>query len=99
MIQCIADNASFTILDDEGEAVVSGSEIADRMRPKVSGGQTHVQVIAEARMDEVAGIPNLRYVRGCSAFAGFARGSMGRETVERLLEGAGGRRRVHEWIK
>jgi hypothetical protein len=93
MIQCIADNANFTILGDEGEAVVSGSEIADRMRPKVSGGQTHVQVIAEARMDEVAGIPNLRYVRGCSAFAGFARGSMGRETVERFskaLEVAGG---------
>jgi hypothetical protein len=100
MIQCIADNASFTILGDEGEAVVSASEIADRMRPKVSGGQTHVQVIAEARMDEVAGIPNLRYVRGCSAFAGFARGSMERETVERFskaLEATVGSTKWKEW--
>ena len=100
MVQCLRDNASFTILGDDGEAMVSAGEIAARMRPKVAAGQTHVQVIAEACMDAVTGIPNLRYVGGCSAFAGCARGSVGRDPVERFakaMETAVGAKKWNEW--
>lgn len=100
MVQCLRDNASFTILGDDGETVVSAAEIAARMRPRLSSGESHVQLVAEARMDDVTGIPDLRYVRGCSAFAGFARGSMGRDTVERFskaLETAVGSSKWSEW--
>lgn len=100
LIACLRDNASFTVLGDEDEAVVSAAEIATRMRPVVSSGETHVQVVAESRMDEVTAIPNLLYVRGCSGFAGFARGSMGRDMVERFskaLETVVGSAKWSEW--
>jgi hypothetical protein len=100
MIQCLRDNVSFTIPGDDGEHVVSAPEIAARMRPWASNGDGHVQVVAEAEMDQVTGIPNLRYVRGCSAFTGFARGSMDRGTVERFskaLEAALGPTKWNEW--
>ncbi len=100
MVRCLKDNVSFTILGDDGEMMVSAAEISARMRPRVTGPEAHVQMLAEARMDAVTGIPGLRYVRGCSAFAGFARGSMERDTVERFskaLETAVGTAKWNEW--
>lgn len=100
LVRCLAANTSFTIPGDDGEQIVPAAVIATRMAPQARTGTEHVQVVAEARMDRVAAIPSLRYVRGCSAFAGFARGSMGRDTVERLskaMEAVVGAKKWNEW--
>lgn len=100
LAQSLAANTSFTIPGDDGEEIVPAAAIAARMAPRARTGTEHVQLVAEARMDRVAAIPSLRYVRGCSAFAGFARGSMGRDTVERLskaMEEAVGAKKWNEW--
>ncbi|TMH10009.1 MAG: hypothetical protein E6H68_17455 [Betaproteobacteria bacterium] len=45
---------------------------------------SHVQVVAEASLDKLDDFESLRYVRGCSGFAGFARQSFTREFVEAI---------------
>ncbi len=46
------------------------------------GRGDHMQVVAEANFDKLSDFESLRYVRGCSGFAGFARQSFTREFVE-----------------
>jgi hypothetical protein len=70
------------------------------MRPHVKDGTEHVQLVAEANMDRVVSDEPLRYVRGCSAFAGFGKSSFSRTTVERLssrLASAIGPAKWNEW--
>jgi len=45
---------------------------------------SHVQVVAEANLDKLDDFESLRYVRGCSGFAGFPRQSFTREFVEAI---------------
>ncbi|HEX7272420.1 MAG TPA: hypothetical protein VF420_09745 [Casimicrobiaceae bacterium] len=50
---------------------------------KLSGrAAEHVQVVAEAHFDQLRDFESMRYVRGCSGFAGFAPGSFERRFVE-----------------
>lgn len=44
----------------------------------------HVQLVAEANFDKLKEFNSLRYVRGCSGFAGFPCQSFTREFVERI---------------
>lgn len=48
----------------------------------IDGENMHVQLLAEAHLDKLSDYQSLRYVRGCSGFAGFSRGSFSRERVE-----------------
>ncbi len=80
--QAIDANASFTLLGAEtpvGEIL----PVADFTRRFFSGGQPapedftgHIQGVTESILSELAveGVPQPRYVRGCSGFTGFARG-------------------------
>lgn len=47
---------------------------------------SHVQLVAEANFDKLRGFESLRYVRGCSGFAGFSQRSFTREFVEAISE-------------
>lgn len=61
--------------------------------------RAHVQARIEAAMADIA-IPGLRYVRGCSGFAGFAPSSSGRSLAEaftREAERLLGRDKWSEW--
>lgn len=44
----------------------------------------HVQVLAERVLYSVPELSTKRYIRGCSGFAGFARGSLSRDAIERF---------------
>lgn len=47
-------------------------------------GEPHVQLLAEGSFDHIEGYEQLRYVRGCAGFCGFARGSVDRRFIERV---------------
>jgi hypothetical protein len=47
-------------------------------------GINHVQPISEANFDKLQNYKTLKYVRGCSGFAGFAKHTFSREMVEIL---------------
>ncbi|MEW5943862.1 MAG: hypothetical protein AB1710_08425 [Pseudomonadota bacterium] len=59
----------------------------------------HVQVVAEANFDRLRGFQALRYVRGCSGFAGFPQDSFSKTFVEDISEqmSAAIGQKWHEW--
>ena len=70
------------------------AEARERMR-----AEAHIQLLAESRLDQLEGAEALRYVRGCSGFAGYPQGSFDparlRELSRRLAALLGPRWR--EW--
>lgn len=46
------------------------------------GSVSHIQLVAEANFDKLREFASLRYVRGCSGFAGFSRRSFTRSFVD-----------------
>lgn len=56
----------------------------------------HVQLMAEANFHRIGNYPSLRYVRGCSGFAGFPAGSFSREFIE-AVSGDMGRALGDKW--
>ncbi len=75
---CVAQNRSFTLSGGELE-IVSLPEAARRAR---NFDHPYVGIAAERLFDKYPGAENLRYVRGSSGFAGFARGAFGRAQIE-----------------
>ena len=67
-------------IDRGSRACASGCDTASKLNSGPSC--SHVQVVAEASFDKLRDFQSLRYVRGCSGFAGFARQSFTREFVE-----------------
>ncbi|WP_420241094.1 hypothetical protein [Roseiterribacter gracilis] len=68
----IQTNASFTINGDPDSAIEPVAVSSLRMANDPS---THVQTLAERALTQIGLDAGARYVRGCSGFAGFARGS------------------------
>ena len=64
-----------------GRAIVPMRDVCLQMREIED---SHVQVIAEQNFCKLRNYEVLRYVRGCSGFAGFARGSLDRGKLETL---------------
>lgn len=63
------------------ESMAERRETAVKLAPR-SGD--HIQVFAESNFDKLSAYNSLRYVRGCSGFAGFPRHSFTRELVESI---------------
>ena len=59
-------------------------ERCETARKLAQQADSHVQVVAEANLDQLDDFESLRYVRGCSGFAGFARQSFTRAFVEAI---------------
>ena len=78
---CIDANRSFTIRGEADAEILPLPVIARNHR---GHGNAHVQAALEARIDELRlpGLPDPRYVRGCSGFTGFARDPGGRALAE-----------------
>lgn len=93
----------FTLRGEAGAALRETAAIG-RDRPAIDPHRAdlHVQAAAEAAIGSVA-IPSpaqLRYVRGCSGFAGFAPGGPGRSLAEafsRAMDDAIGRAHWSRW--
>lgn len=77
----IQNHASFTLPTRLGRDFVS---VADASRAVSDSTSTHVQVLAEKAFASIPDLQGDSYIRGCAGFAGFAKGSVRRETVERF---------------
>lgn len=74
VVQACRSDRSFTIGTWDGQTPETASECAIRARGALTRIKSHVQIEAEALFDKLSNSASLRYVRGCSGFAGFARG-------------------------
>jgi hypothetical protein len=72
VVRQIAANAPFTI---NGEPESDIEPIAVSAKRATIGGSQHIQSVAERALTSIGLPAGARYVRGCSGFAGFARGS------------------------
>lgn len=78
---CIAENRSFTLgggPDRARQQILSMAAAA--ASPDLEGD--YIGAVVQRRLGEYPGGEKLRYVRGSSAFAGFARGGIGRQRIE-----------------
>lgn len=77
-----AEGVSFALGTWDGQQIETlAQRAADARRLNVSP-RDHIQVAAEKVFDQVPGFEQLRYVRGCSGFAGFAPGSLTPQFIE-----------------
>lgn len=83
VLSCIKENRSFTLGTGMGKNIVPAREISREMRAFKSD---YVQVLAEQNLEQLENAKELRYVRGCAGFAGFARGSFEWSRVEGLSQ-------------
>ncbi len=83
VIDAMASRRSFVLASEGGLGIVGLREAADygRASRRVSN---HVQAAAEAALDQLEMAADLRYVRGCSGFAGFAAGSFDPGRLDRI---------------
>ncbi len=80
----IEDQAAFALGTWNNQKIETMRERCETARKLAPHADGHVQVVAEANLDKLDGFESLRYVRGCSGFAGFARQSFTREFVEAI---------------
>ena len=96
---CIQNGRSFLLGTAMTPDFVSAEHAADCAKRFLKGAGDHVQIAAEAVLDEIGDQKQTSYIRGCSAFAGFAKGAVNRQSVEKFsvkLENRIGRK-WHEW--
>jgi len=84
--QACRDNRAFSIGTWDGQSIEPVGRTAPRARAALEKIRPHVQMQAEAHFDELPNSSSLRYVRGCSGFAGFSRGA-GKLELMRTLSG------------
>jgi hypothetical protein len=75
----IGGNRSFILGTASGIAVEPIAKTVELMQNSPSN---HVQAVVERSFDQLPGYPNLLYCRGCSGFAGFAKGGFSRGALE-----------------
>jgi hypothetical protein len=74
----ILHNKAFTIVGEHWQKPISPVEMSNLAR---SWNGEHVQVMAESLFDQLRSIKMNKYIRGCSAFAGFPKGCNLRESL------------------
>jgi hypothetical protein len=96
---CIGNERAFALGTWDNQRIETMRERSETAKSRGLERSDHVQVVAEANFDRLADFGSLRYVRGCSGFAGFARKSFTRTFVESIsvqMEAAIGER-WREW--
>ena len=81
---CIENQAAFTIGTWDKQKIETMHERCETATKLAPQAAAHIQVVAEAHFNRLRNFESLRYVRGCSGFAGFARRSFTREFVEAI---------------
>ena len=81
---CIERQSAFALGTWNNQKIETMRERCETARKLAHQTDSHVQVLAEANLDKLDDFESLRYVRGCSGFAGFARQSFTRELVEAI---------------
>jgi len=91
VVHCAEQNVAFT-LSSRGQPVMSMAETAHDARLFKSD---YIGLVAERLFDRYPNADTLKYVRGSSGFAGFAKGAFSREKIEefhQIMEGMLGAR-------
>ncbi len=78
VLQCLAENRTFTLGTSTGRQVIGFIE-ASRFAHETP--HAHVQNHAERALEKFPGHEQLKYVRGCAGFAGFASGQLPMECI------------------
>lgn len=86
VVDAIAANRSFALGTWDDQRSETFAERAADARRLNTGAQVHVQVAAEQHFDRDPAWAGLRYIRGCSGFAGFARGATSAQFIEDFSE-------------
>ena len=81
VIDAYRSNRSFTLATREGQRALTLDEAS---RAVLRSSSQHVQIVAEKSFSALRGFSECRYVRGCSAFAGFGKGAFTRARAERF---------------
>ena len=79
--ECINRNASFTLSTKLGRDFISVEQAATAM---AGNANKHIQVLAEKALGNIGELADTNYIRGCAGFAGFAKGAINRDAVERI---------------
>ena len=79
---CVGNGTGFTIGTWDAQKFESMAYRAKGAQSFHPTRDSHIQLYAEARFDSLRDYEQLRYVRGCSGFAGFPKGSVSKEFIE-----------------
>jgi hypothetical protein len=79
----IKENRSFTLGTAMGRQLSAMKDVCNVMKAYPSD---HIQVVAEQNFDRHPSCDQLKYVRGCAGFAGFARGSFSLAKIEEFSQ-------------
>lgn len=97
----IVQNRSFTLGGGVEDVEHGFMTIPQMIREIYPNGPLypHIQSVIESALRDVPGAEDLKYIRGCAGFAGFARSSGGRALAERFAVDAGKAvgARFNEW--
>jgi hypothetical protein len=81
---CVGRQIAFALGTWDRQRIETMRERCDTARGLLGRNDAHVQLVAEGHFDRLERYQALRYVRGCSGFAGFPRGSFERSFVEEI---------------
>lgn len=83
--ELIKKNHSFVIGTWDNQTIepmqISSERIRKNVNPTADG---HVQMVAEQAFEGLSDCRDLKYVRGCAGFSGFAKGSIDKDFIERI---------------
>lgn len=100
VITCIEARRSFTQGTYFGKQIVPMTEMCITAKSWLKDSEPHVQTFAEENFDRIQGYEELKYVRGCSGFAGFGDATASRRDIEEFsqqMERAIGKTKWSEW--
>lgn len=99
LMALVEQGVSFTQGTNMGKTVVRMTEFGAGLPTQITAN-SHVQVTAEVNFPKLKGYAELRYVRGCAGFAGFAQGSVNRDSMAAFsteIESIIGKDKWFEW--
>ena len=97
VLQCIAAGRSFTLGTSSGTHFIG---LPEASRNAHSDPDPHVQNHAERALGEYPHGEQLKYVRGCAGFTGFALGTLSMPAIEQFslqMQKLVGQQKWHEW--
>ncbi len=100
VLECIGQNQSFTLGSYKGQQVTTFRKASEDVKKGSNSASDHVQILAELAMERFDDCDRYKYVRGNSAFAGFAKGQHSRDTVRyfsQTMEALIGKQKWNEW--
>lgn len=81
VVTSVKENRSFILRSEPGSDFLTLDTAAENGKNALNVSQ-HIQALAEANLMEIPNWHNFRYVRGCSGFTGFGKGTLSPERLD-----------------